>query len=385
MRPRERLFVVYGAGPDAVGLVRQITAPIAAANGNVVDVRQDVMHGLFTVFLVVDLAGSELRIEQFNALVERIGEETGLTLAVDKYHPVPRRSDRKSLLLVLVGMDKPGLIARISDLLADYQVNIELTRMVARAGVFLMELHTDITQAELPLDNLTQVLSEAMRAVDIRVLFQTEDVFNKKKRVVCFELGSSLIPADTREQILRQTGIEPDQFAALYAGVNPRQAVEAATAQLEGLPTETAQRIAEAIEVTPDTVELVETLKTMGYRVVVITSALHFFAETLARKAALDACHGYRAAVNDDAQTFTGSLVSLPDPQDKRRILAAVLAQEGVSEEDVTLLSDDGGTDATPGIRIAFNMKAFLDLFNQRCLGRAQVLGLLGSFGVPRP
>jgi ACT domain-containing protein len=385
MTPRERLYVVYGAGPDAVGLVQQVTAPIAAANGNVVDVRQDVMHGLFTLFMVVDLADSLLPVEQFKSLIASIGEDAGLTLAIEKYNPVPRSSDRRSLLIILVGRDKPGIIARISEQLASYKVNIELTHMVARAGVFLMELHVDVTHADLPLGNLMQVLTEEMRAVDIRALFQPEDVFNKKKRVVCFDIGGSLIPPETLSQILRQTGIATDELRELYSVHHVRTSVEAAAAKLEGLPTEVSHRIAEAIEVTPDTVELVETLKTMGYRVVVISSALHFFTETLARKAALDGCYGYRAAINDDAQAFTGALSPHHNPQDKRRILASVLAHEGVAEEDVTVLGDDtGDAEGTPGIRVAFNMKVLLDYYNQHCLGRSHVIGLLGSFGVPR-
>ena len=112
MAAREKRYVVYGAGSDAVGLVQQITRPIADAHANVVDMRQDVLHGLFTLFMLVDLADSALSAEQFRSLVAAISEETGLSLAVDTYQPVPRRSDRRSLLVILVGGDKPGVIAR---------------------------------------------------------------------------------------------------------------------------------------------------------------------------------------------------------------------------------------------------------------------------------
>lgn len=385
MAAREKLYVVYGAGPDAVGLVQQITHPIADARANVVDMRQDVLHGLFTLFMLVDLTESALSAEQFRAVVAAIGEETGLSLAVDNYQPVPRRSDRRSLLVVLVGGDKPGVIARTSALLSSYRVNIEFMRTVARSGVFLMELHADITHAALPLENLEAALSEAMRAMDIRALFQSEDVFNKKKRVVCFDIGASLIPADTLGQILGQAGIAQDELRALYAPAQARASVEAAAARLEGLPTEIAKRIGETITVTPDSIELVETLKTMGYKILVLSTAFQFCTESLAHKAALDACYGYRASVNDDAQAFTGAISPHHDPQDRRRILGGFLQREGIAEEDVTVLGDEASAGrGTPGIRIDFDMKALLDYYNQRCIGREQLIGLLGSFGVPR-
>jgi len=244
MAAREKLYVVYGAGSDAVGLVQQVTRPIADARANIVDMRQDVLHGLFTLFMLVDLAESTVSPEQFRALVATIGEETGLSLAVDPYQPVPRRSDRRSLLVILVGGDKPGVIARTSALLSSYRVNIEFMRTVARAGVFLMELHADITNAALPLENLEAALIEAMRALEIRALFQSEDVFNKKKRVVCFDIGASLIAAGTLGQILGQAGIAADELRALYGPPRARASVEAAAARLEGLPTEIAKRSA---------------------------------------------------------------------------------------------------------------------------------------------
>jgi len=385
MAAREKLYVVYGAGSDAVGLVQQVTRPIADARANIVDMRQDVLHGLFTLFMLVDLADSTVSPEQFRALVATIGEETGLSLAVDPYQPVPRRSDRRSLLVILVGGDKPGVIARTSALLSSYRVNIEFMRTVARAGVFLMELHADITNAALPLENLEAALVEAMRALEIRALFQSEDVFNKKKRVVCFDIGASLIAADTLGQILGQAGIAADELRALYGPPRVRASVEAAAARLEGLPTEIAKRIGDTMTVAPDSIELVETLKTMGYKTLVISTAFQFCTEPLARKAALDACYGYRASVNDDAQAFTGAISPHHDPQDRRRILGGFLQREGIAEEDVTVLGDaESAGRGTPGIRIDFDMKALLDYYNQRCIGREQLIGLLGSFGVPR-
>ena len=92
---RQRLYVVYGKGTDSVGLVGSITAPISQAGGNIVDLRQDVLHGLFTIFLVVDLSENKVRIEDLTEMVQRINEDTGLELSVDNYNPKPRDPDKK--------------------------------------------------------------------------------------------------------------------------------------------------------------------------------------------------------------------------------------------------------------------------------------------------
>ncbi len=328
---REKLFVIFGAGNDAVGLVQQLTTPIARVKGNILDLRQDVIHGLFTVFLVVDLAHSDLPIDRFKELVAEIAEDTGLDLAIDKYTPVPRSSDRKNLLLILVGRDKAGIVSRISEQLSHYRVNIEFSQMIARAGVFLMELHVDVTQAALPLENLISVLQREMQAVNISTMFQSEDVFNKKKRVVCFDINASFIAPGCFGDILKQTGIEASEIGELFPPDQPRVAVRKAGELLQGLPSEVATRIAEAIEITAPSVELIETLKIMGYKVVLNTSAFGFFTEVLVRKAALDGCYGYETLVDDDSQTLTGELSPDAEPLDRERLSSPVRVWESSS------------------------------------------------------
>ncbi len=190
-------------GSDAVGLVGSITAPISQAGGNIVDLRQDVLHGLFTIFLVVDLAETEMRIEDLTDMVGKIGEDTGLELSVDNYNPTPRDPEKKNVLLILVGNDRPGIISSISETLGKYRANIEFAQSIGREGVFLTELLTDISHSSIPLENLRATVRKAMADVGIQAVFQSEDVFNKKKRVILFDIGVSFIGPEMRDEILR--------------------------------------------------------------------------------------------------------------------------------------------------------------------------------------
>ncbi len=175
------LYIIYGTGSDSVGLVGRITKEISKINGNIVDMRQDVMHGLFTIFLVTDFSNSGIGLEGLKKLVEKLSLDTNLNLILDKYYPVPRSSDKKNMLLVLIGSDKPGIIAAISESLSKYNINIEFSQNIARAGMFLMELLADISRCTLPVQNLKTELKKTMNSLNINTMFQTEDVFNKKR------------------------------------------------------------------------------------------------------------------------------------------------------------------------------------------------------------
>ena len=126
-------------------------------------------------------------------------------------------------------------------------------------------------------------------------------------------------------------------------------------------------------------------LSYMGYKVAAITNAFGFFTDILSRKAGLDACYGFEVPINDDSLRLTGELGTASDPLDKDRLIAELRNREQVSEDDITVISDAGVTeDETPGIRVALDMKLVLDYRNQKILSRDNLIGILGSFGIPR-
>ncbi len=378
-----RLFMVHGTGRDSVGLVGNITAPIAQVGGSVVDLRQDVLHGLFTIFLVVDLTDSSVDQTAFSELISRIAERTGLRLAVEKYTPIPRNPDKRNMLMVLLGTDAPGIIATISEILGKYKVNIEFAQNIGRGGVFLMELLTDISNCMVPLENLREAVDTAMKQMNIRTIFQGEDVFNKKKRVIIFEARKSVIGRDTLRDILNLTGISPELLTREYSSDRELESVQKAVRKLEGLPIEVLDSVIADTTAISDTTELIQTLKTMGYKVALISSALSFVTDYIASTLGIDHSFGLPAVLDDDTRSITGELH--PDAlrfTSTDRVVSRIMESEGITPEDITIVSDRE-TDIIPGIRFEFGMERLLENYNSKAVNRENLIGILGSFGVP--
>ena len=55
---------------------------------------------------------------------------------------------------------------------------------------------------------------------------------------------------------------------------------------------------------------------------------------------------------------------------------------ERLDQDDITIITDEG-CDQPPGIRLDFKLDILLDCFNQHVMSTENLLGLLGSFGVP--
>jgi len=379
----QKLYIIFGTGADSVGLVQKITTPISAIQGNIIDLRQDVLHGLFTVFLVVDLSAATVSVEEVEGLVSGISEETGLDLRMDRYQPVARSAEKRNMLMILLGRDRSGIIAAVADILKTYNINIEFSDMIAREGIFLMELMVDIRHCAIPLENLQEVLRDRMGTLDINTLFQSEDVFNKKKRILLFDIRSSFIERQTLTEVLQLTGIPSADFEEVYRS-NDIAALQSAARCLADLPVEVTTNIAKAVEVTAETMELIQTLKIMGYKIALATRSFTCLSDVLKEKLGIDHCFGVPLVENDDAMTLTGELEdSALLALETAGIIHRLAAQEGVSKEDITVIADEAEGGSPQGLHLQLNIKILLEYYNQRILSREALIGLLGSFGIP--
>jgi len=380
------LYIVYGIGADSVGLVGAITSPISQVRGNIVDMRQDVMHGLFTIYLVVDLAKATAPVKEFRGIVEKISSDTGIKLSIEKYTPIPRGVDRKNMLVTLVGKDKPGIIATITEKLGMYNINIEVSDVVARENIFLMDLLCDVSKSALPTENLKAAIREAMLSIRINTMFQTDDVFNKKKKIIMFDIAQSFMEAAFMREIMKHAGIKPEALDKTTPEQTDLAYMHTSAGLLEGLPLSVIDTVMNAIEITRGTLELLQTLKIMGYKIGLITNGFSFFTNAIRSHIGIDYAYGFELPVDDDTQAIVGDLsVGLMHPVERPKIITNIIRAECIEEEDITIISDtDIDYPTTPGIRLAFNMKVLLDLVNQHALSRESLTGLLRSFGFPR-
>jgi phosphoserine phosphatase len=379
-----RLYVVHGTGEDTVGLVKSLTLPIAQAKGNIVDLRQDVLNGLFNFVAIVDLSESELRIDAFREMVGRIAEDTGLAITVDNYVPRPRDPEKRNILLILVGPDGPGIIAETAELLSRYRINIEFSRTVARQGVFLMELLCDMSRCAIPQDLLMADLQEAMAARHLQAVFQTTDVFIKHKRIVLFDISSSFLTADSLSEILKHTGVAREELASVYSEADPDVCIRRAASRLEGVDADVLDSLVAALQPTDGTVELVQTLKVLGYRIALLSRGFSFFVDKAAEKLGIDYAFGLPLTIDEDSRRATGQIpIEALSAVDRRQVVPILVERERVAETDVTIISDADHVEP-PGLRFDFDLATLLSHYKRHVLSRDALVGLMGAFGMMR-
>ena len=71
--------VVTVVGKDRVGIIAAVCTQLASFNINVLDIRQTVMQGYFTMMMVVDVSASDLPLAELAQRVEAKGHELNLS------------------------------------------------------------------------------------------------------------------------------------------------------------------------------------------------------------------------------------------------------------------------------------------------------------------
>jgi glycine cleavage system regulatory protein len=108
-------------GPDRPGLVEAVADPIAAHGGNWLESRMAHLAGQFAGILRVEVPDDSAA-----ALTEALRrlDTRGLHVTVQR-GPRPAPSSRRTLVVDLVGLDRPGIVREVSRVLAERGVNIE--------------------------------------------------------------------------------------------------------------------------------------------------------------------------------------------------------------------------------------------------------------------
>ena len=86
-------------------------------------------------------------------------------------------------VITVLGKDKVGIIATVSRILAESNVNILDISQTLMQDVFTMIMLTDITGSNIPFSELADRLEAAGRELGLYIKIQHEDIFNSMHRI----------------------------------------------------------------------------------------------------------------------------------------------------------------------------------------------------------
>ncbi len=384
-----KLVTVTAIGRDKPGLVSELTNVIADVDANIVDVEETVLRGLFAMFMIVDISSSTIPGEELKRRLVRRGEEIGLQVSVEPYVEGRRKPEKELALITILGKDRPGIVAKVSTLLGNYNVNIEKIRMIARGEMIAMEMLVDLSDLKLPLEKVRIELQNLCETLGVSSIIQRENVYQKSKKLIVFDMDSTLVDEETIDEIAKIAGVGEQVRGITQQAMNGEidfvEALRKRVKLLAGLEVKYLEEIANNMHLTPGAEELIRSLKSMGYKIALISGGFTYFTDRLKEKLGLDYAFGNKLIIKNGI--LTGEVEEpIIDGKKKAEIINWISEIEGISKEEIVAVGD-GSNDqfmlTNVGLGIAFNAKKVLKQVADGVIAQKNLLSILYALGLP--
>lgn len=87
------------------------------------------------------------------------------------------------VVITVVGVDRTGIIAAVSQIMAENKVNILTNNQVILDGIFNMAMIVDMDNSDITLDTLQDLLKQKGDALGVEIRAQNQAIFDAMHRV----------------------------------------------------------------------------------------------------------------------------------------------------------------------------------------------------------
>lgn len=86
-------------------------------------------------------------------------------------------------IITVVGSDKVGIIAKVSNLLNDHSINIADITQTILSGNFVMMMMVELDKADISIDELRTEMAKKAEEMGVEINIMSEKVFSAMHRV----------------------------------------------------------------------------------------------------------------------------------------------------------------------------------------------------------
>ncbi|SFW68211.1 phosphoserine phosphatase SerB [Amycolatopsis australiensis] len=386
--------LITTTGPDKPGVSSVLFAVLTRHDVDVLDVEQVVIRGQLVLGV---LAGVYRDPEGLQESVEQAMASVGMQVEVKIGSAIgddPFALGRRDSSHVLVVLGRPVTARGFSEVarrLASLGANIDTIRSVADYPVTGLELYVSVDQDTAEADAaLRSELADAAVEAGVDIAVERAGITRRAKRLVVFDVDSTLIQGEVIEMLGVHAGVEPEireiTEAAMRGELNFTESLERRVALLKGLPATAIDEVAASIELTPGARTTIRTLKRMGFRTGVVSGGFTQVIGGLVAELGLD------FAVANDLEIVDGKLTGrvvgdVVDRAGKAKVLRRFADEYDIPLEQCVAVGD-GANDidmlSAAGMGVAFNAKPALREVADTALSHPYLDAVLFVLGLTR-
>jgi phosphoserine phosphatase len=385
---------------DRPGITATITQVLAGFDADILDIGQSVIHDSLSLGMLVQIPAQAADLQNVMQAIQGTVEKLSLTVRFVNISPesyadwASQQGKGRHIVTLLARRITAHHISELAHIIAAHGLNIDkISRLSGRVsldsigngGQACVEFSIRGPVSDLPA--LRREFMELADKIDVDIAYQENNVYRRNRRLVAFDMDSTLIQAEVIDELAKRAGAGTQVAViterAVHGEIDFKESLRQRVCLLKGLPESVLAEVAATLKVTEGTERLMSTLKKLGYKTAILSGGFTYFGRALQRQFGFDYVFANEPEIENGI--LTGNLASeIVDGERKASLLMSIAQHEGFSLEQ-TIAVGDGANDlemlSIAGLGIAFHAKPIVKESAKQSLstlGLDSILFLMG-------
>ena len=353
MESKIEIIQINISGEDKPGMTSSLTDILARYDAFILDIGQANIHQSLTLGILFmttsDKSGAILKELLFKA--SELGVMIRFTpITEEHYQAWVGRQGKNRYIITLLGRQVTARhIAGVTKAVAEQGLNIDAIKRLT--GRMPLEEENRATRACIELSVRGTLGDKAVlqkrfmelsnEGVDIS--FQKDDIFRRSRRLICFDMDSTLIETEVIDELAVRAGVGDEVKAitesAMRGEIDFCESFARRVGLLKGLDESVLKEVAESLPVTEGVDRLMQVLKRAGFKIAILSGGFTYFGNYLKQRYGIDYVYANELEIIDGKLTgrYVGDIV---DGRRKAELLKLIAQVENVDIAQTIAVGD---------------------------------------------
>ncbi|MDD5186063.1 MAG: phosphoserine phosphatase SerB [Paludibacter sp.] len=400
MMPNSEIILIKISGEDKPGVTSAITEILGTYDATILDIGQADIHHTLSLGILFKVSNQS---DSGNILKEVLFKCSELNVnvrftpvSIDRYDNwVAAQGKSRYIVTILGKVITAKQLAMVTKAVSEQNLNIDsIIRLTGRPSIEINEDNLTRSCVELSLRGtlidkhiLSSQFMQYSSDLGIDISFQKDDMFRRNRRLICFDMDSTLIKTEVIDELADRAGVGAEVRAitesAMRGEIDFSESFEKRVALLKGLDEKILAEIAHNLPIMEGADRLISILKKIGFKIAILSGGFSYFGNALKKRFDVDYVYANELEIIDGKLTgkYIGDIV---DGKRKAELLRLIAQVEKIDLEQVIAVGD--GANDLPmlnlaGLGIAFHAKPTVKANAQQSISTIGLDGILYFLG----